>query len=118
MKKFSCIIVDDESFSIKHLTQHVRAFEKLSLLETFTDPEIALQYILGHNEIDILFTDVDMPNLLGIELAEAVQQNVKHIVFVTSNLKSQIHPTKINKWHYLGKPASFENFKKILHEIV
>ncbi|RZJ85071.1 MAG: response regulator [Chryseobacterium sp.] len=118
IQTFSCIIVDDESFSVRLLKEYVNNSEQLVLMQTFTDPQLAMDYIFDNHQVDILFSDLQMPNLSGIELAEAVQQKVKHIVFVTSSLKLQIQAPNIPKWHYLGKPASFEDFRKMLHVLV
>lgn len=118
IQTFSCIIVDDESFSVRLLKEYVKNPEQLVLMQTFNDPQLAMDYILDNHQVDILFSDLEMPNLSGIELAEAVQQKVKHIVFVTSSLKLQIQAPKITKWHYLGKPVSFDDFRKMLNSLI
>jgi two-component SAPR family response regulator len=117
MKQLSCIIVDDHSFAISLLESHIQKFSELILLKTFKDPTLAKQYLDQNEDIDILFTDVDMPKMSGIELAEEVVDRVGHIVFVTSHFEHQLKPKLHKKWHYLFKPTSLENFREVFHAL-
>ena len=113
MKKLTCIIVDDQSFCISLLSNHVMRFEDLILLHSFIDPCSAMDYLLNQEGTDILFTDVEMDDISGITLAEAVEDKVKHIVFVTSHSKYELQPNLRKQWHYLSKPTSFINFQEL-----
>lgn len=117
MRELTCIIVDDHSFAITLLKGYVTKFSELKLLDTFTDPALARTYIDEHKGIDILFTDVDMPNISGIELVESIYTKVNHVVFVTSHFKHELRPKVVGKWHYLFKPSSLENFREVFLEI-
>lgn len=117
MKVLTCIIVDDHPFAITLLKNYVTKFSELKLLDTFTDPILAQKYIEDHEGIDILFTDVNMPKMSGIELVESIDSKVKHVVFVTSHFRHELSPKMVGKWHYLFKPSSLENFREVFLEL-
>jgi two-component SAPR family response regulator len=117
MKELTCVAVDDQSFAISLLTDHIKTFPELNLLATFTDPLSAKDFILKNDSIDILFSDVDMPGISGIELVQSVYSRVKHIVFVTSHLRYKLNPKIDSRWHYLHKPTSLRDFEKVFLEI-
>lgn len=118
MTKFSCIVVDDESFNIRFISDHISKCNELILLKTFSNPLNAKFFLDEEESIDILFTDVDMPHLNGISLAECMQSKVSHIVFITSHFKSDLTPQLGKPWYYLAKPASLNSFKQTLNEIL
>ena len=117
MKTLTCIVVDDQSFAINLLKDHISKTEELKLISTFTNPLAVKTYLSNNDGIDILFTDVDMPDISGIELAEKVYSKIKHLVFVTSHFKKDIQPNIDGRWYYLSKPTGFEIFKKVVLEI-
>ncbi|AZI24154.1 response regulator [Pedobacter sp. G11] len=117
MRELTCIIVDDHSFAITLLKAYLTQFSELKLLDTFTDPVLARTYINEHKGIDILFTDVEMPKISGIELVESISTKVNHVVFVTSRFRHELRPKMVGKWHYLFKPSRLEEFREVFLEI-
>lgn len=118
MSKLSCIIVDDESFNIRFISDHISKCSELILLKTFSNPLQAKFFLDEDKGVDILFTDVDMPHLDGINLAEFIQYKVRHIVFITSHFKRDLMPQLNKPWYYLAKPVSLASFKQTLNEIL
>ncbi|RZJ83128.1 MAG: response regulator [Chryseobacterium sp.] len=116
-KQFSCIIVDDQPICIMLMTTLVKQCSELNLVQTFTDPQLASAYIMDNYKIDVLFTDVQMPEISGIELAAEVYQQVEHVVFVTSSPKSEIKTEEPLKWYYLPKPVNITDLKKLLSDL-
>ncbi|MBK7139359.1 MAG: response regulator [Bacteroidetes bacterium] len=73
MQKFSCVIVDDEPIAAKYLALFVDKIEDLNLVKTFSNPVEALDY-LEKEQIDLVFLDIQMPRLSGIEIAKKISQ--------------------------------------------
>lgn len=66
--KIRCIVVDDEPLAVEMITGYVNRTPSLELVSTFTDPVIALSEI-GTAKPDIVFLDIQMPDLNGLELS-------------------------------------------------
>lgn len=116
MNKFSCIVVDDESFNIRLISDHISKCGQLHLLQSFSNPLEARDFLDRANDVDILFTDVDMPQLDGISFAENIQHRVGHIVFITSHFKRDLKPYLDKPWYYLAKPVSLDRFIQLMKE--
>ncbi|WP_316800208.1 hypothetical protein [Pedobacter frigidisoli] len=58
-----------------------------------------------------------MNKISGVTLAENVGWNVSHIVFVTSHFEHELMPNLKDKWHYLFKPTSVENFRELFQQL-
>lgn len=65
------VIVDDEFPSVEYLRAHLEEYPELEIEATFTDPAEALSYLI-RNDCDLLFLDVEMPNISGLYIAEQV----------------------------------------------
>ncbi|ALL05603.1 hypothetical protein AQ505_08920 [Pedobacter sp. PACM 27299] len=114
-----CVIIDDDQFAIDILIDHIQEISELEIQATFTDPILALTTILQHQEpIDILFLDVDMPKLSGIDLAENVRKKVKNIIFTTAFSDYAIKAFDLRAKHYLLKPIELSKFLEAIREII
>ncbi|WP_316769575.1 LytR/AlgR family response regulator transcription factor [Pedobacter frigiditerrae] len=71
---FTCYIIDDEPFSINALVEHIDKMPELVLLKSFTNPLLALEEIRIGVRPDIVFLDVDMPELSGYQLQTYFQK--------------------------------------------
>ena len=116
-KTLHCIIVDDQRFAIENLQEEIAKFPQIKIRATFLDPLAAMEYLLTQEDIDILFSDIDMPRLSGIQLAEKVRKYVRHLVFVTSHLKFELKPDNVGDWHYLHKPIRSRHLERIIDDI-
>ncbi|HEV7780540.1 MAG TPA: LytTR family DNA-binding domain-containing protein [Chitinophagaceae bacterium] len=105
-----CIIVDDEPKAIDVLERYVANVPFLELLETFRDSMDALNYI-QRNPADLIFLDINMPNLTGIELAKLLDSRALFI-FTTAYSEHAIEGYELNAVDYLVKPILFERFLK------
>ncbi|MDN5286004.1 MAG: yehT 5 [Mucilaginibacter sp.] len=112
----SCVIVDDESYVIDTLTQYLSKTNDCHLLATFSDPLAALQEIKGGLIPDILFLDVDMPELSGFELASLLPPQIA-IVYVTAHDDYALQAFETNVYDFLLKPVSFSKFLKSVQKI-
>lgn len=97
--KFKCIIVDDEPPATRILKNYI---EKVSFLEEigiFNDSLKALEFI-NSNKIDVVFLDIQMPQLTGLQLSKIISKDVK-IIFTTAYPDFALEGYEINAVDYL-----------------
>ena len=82
MCKIRCIVVDDEPLAVEMLAAFIRKTPSLELTATFTDPVLALSAI-GEEKPDLVFLDIQMPDLNGLELSRLISQDTR-IIFTTA----------------------------------
>lgn len=106
--KYKVVIIDDEQLAINIIKNYLSKFSNFELIETFNDPLDALSFIAS-NEIDLVFSDIAMPNLTGVSLAKQVKNQVDFIL-VTAYSEFAIESFEIDVLDYVLKPLSFERF--------
>jgi len=115
---FSCIIIDDDKFALEQLKEYIDLSPYLRLEKAFVDPFSALDFIKSlHNPIDILFTDVEMPGMSGLKLAEQLEDKIKLLILVSSHLRYAIDGYNVNAQQFLTKPFGYPKFEKIIESI-
>lgn len=110
-----CIAVDDEPLALELVSKFIQQTSFLRLEGRFDNAIDALQYI-NRNEVDLIFLDIQMPDLSGMELARIIdgKQGVRKpkIVFTTAYNQFAIEGYKVDALDYLLKPFSYEDFLK------
>jgi DNA-binding LytR/AlgR family response regulator len=114
-KTFQCIIVDDEPPAIRLLEKYISKVPFLSLEKSFTNPLEALQY-LNHNTVDLVFLDIQMPEITGIQLSKIIDTNIA-IIFTTAYAQFALESYDVSAIDYLLKPIDFERFYKAVNKI-
>ncbi|MET4081290.1 DNA-binding LytR/AlgR family response regulator [Pedobacter sp. UYP30] len=114
----NCVVVDDEEHAIEVLADHIAEMPGLTLLKTFNSPIQALAGISEDDGIDLLFLDIDMPGISGLELAKAVREKVKYLVFTTAHPDYALQAFEVQTDQYLLKPISFAKFALALDRIL
>ncbi|WET47776.1 LytTR family DNA-binding domain-containing protein [Chryseobacterium indologenes] len=110
MNKIKCIIVDDEPLAISLLEQYVQKISFLELVFSTENPIEALEYI-QNNDSDLVFLDIQMPELTGINFMKIVGGKQKYIL-TTAYSEYALEGYEHNIVDYLLKPVSFERFLK------
>jgi two-component system, LytTR family, response regulator len=113
----SCIAIDDDLHSLESLIEYMDKLPDLQLIQTFTEPLQALAEISVANPVDIIFMDVEMPSLSGIELASLLRQKTKYLVFTTAHPRYAIDAIKVDADAYLLKPYTILNFAKTINTL-
>lgn len=103
-----CVVVDDEPFAVQLLADYVKKSKDLELIATFTNPIEAFHF-LNENEIDLIFLDILMPELTGIQLHKLIL-NKSQIIFTTAYNQYAVDSYNLDVVDYLLKPISFERF--------
>ncbi len=108
--KLSCVIIDDEPLAINIMAGHISQTSFLELAQKFTNPVKAFEY-LSENPADILFIDIQMPDLSGIELVQNLEYKPV-IIFTTAFDKYAMDGFKVDAVDYLLKPVDYPEFLK------
>lgn len=106
-----CIIVDDESGAVEILTRYVKRTPELELARSFRDSIEALTFLAG-NEMDLVFLDIDMPNLDGMQLTDLIRNKDIQVIFCTAYSEYAVESYEKEAVDYLLKPIAYERFCK------
>lgn len=106
----NCLIVDDEPIAISVLENYVSKTPFLNLKGKCLSASQALE-IMGHESIDLIFLDIQMPDINGLELSKSLGDSVK-IIFTTAFEQYALDGFKVNALDYLLKPFNYEEFLK------
>jgi len=112
----SCLIVDDEQHAIDVLVHYVNQVQFLKLAGTSTSPLDALQ-LLNSNPVDLLFLDIQMPDISGIDFIKAVNGK-SHIILTTAYSEFAMQGFDLEVIDYLLKPIPFPRFLKAVQRVV
>lgn len=112
---FKCIIVDDEPPATRILKKYI---EKVSFLEEvgiFNDSLKALEF-LNSNKVNVVFLDIQMPQLTGLQLSRIISKDIK-IIFTTAYPDFALEGYELNAVDYLLKPIAFERFYQAVSKL-
>lgn len=108
--KLRCIAVDDEPFALKQMSNYIDQTPFLELIEVCQSAFEAME-VLNSKEVDLMFLDIQMPDLNGIEFIRTM--NVRPlIIFTTAYSEFALEGFRIDALDYLLKPFSYEIFLK------
>lgn len=102
----NCVIIDDEPYAQALIQEHVSAFIDVCVKGVFGNPQEALDYV-KNNDIQIVFLDINMPEINGMKLAKSIPQRTR-IIFTTAYAKYAVESYSVNALDYILKPISFE----------
>jgi len=105
-----CIVIEDDKIACKILLQMIQKTKVLTLLDSFSDPFTALAF-LKDNPVDLIFLDIEMPEMTGIELLKNLHPEPL-IIFTTGKPEYAIEAFHYNAVDYLLKPIDFPRFLK------
>jgi len=103
-----CIIVDDEPLAAQLLLSYAEKIDELDVVDVFHNPLEALS-LIQNQKIDLIFLDIQMPELKGTQLAKLVQEDTS-IIFTTAYAAHAVEGFELNALDYLVKPVNFERF--------
>ena len=113
--KISAIIVDDEPLARKGLKDYIAEIAFMELINEFDQPVAAIDF-LHENPVDVVFLDINMPKVNGLELARSLQKPPL-IVFTTAYREFATDSYDLGGFDYLVKPITFERFLKACNRI-
>lgn len=115
MKTLNCLVVDDEELARKLIALYIEKTACLSLVGTAKN-SIEVLSLLKKDTVDLIFLDIQMPELSGVELARLLPAHIK-IIFTSGYSKEALEETNINMVGYLLKPITFKRFQETIEKI-
>ena len=108
MKKFNCIIVDDDEVARLKVVSIARKFPILNIIGHFASPTAAFA-VTEKEKVDVLFLDIDMPSMTGLEFRKKVL-DVPVCVFITSHPEHAVESFELETLDFIVKPLREERF--------
>lgn len=112
--KLNCMIVDDELMARKSLERLCKKVDALHVVEVCAHPKTALQ-VLKKEAIDLIFLDIEMPELTGIEFLEQAVA-LPQVIFTTSKTEYAFEAFEYQVTDYLKKPIAFPRFQQAIQK--
>lgn len=109
-----CLILDDEPLALDILENYIKQFSHLRLVGRFTKPFEAISY-LKNNPIDLLFLDIKMPLISGVDLLKTLM-NPPAVILTTAFRDYAVESYDLNVLDYLLKPISLERFVSAINK--
>ena len=116
-KKYNCLIVDDEPIARKIIINYIEQMPLLQVAAEHINALGTIEYLRAHNDIDIIFLDINMPNLSGLQLLKIIQPQ-QPVILTTAYAEHAVESYELNAVDYLLKPFSFERFTKAVYKAV
>lgn len=113
--KINCIAIDDEPLALEIIKDYCSKVPFLNLMATFDNALESIEYI-RNNKLDLLFLDIQMEDLTGIQLLHAIKYR-PHVIFTTAYDSYAVQGFELDVVDYLLKPISFERFVKSVDKV-
>jgi DNA-binding LytR/AlgR family response regulator len=116
MRTLKCIIVDDEPLAIEILESYIAKIDQLEIAGTFRNAVSAFTF-LQSNAVDLIFLDIQMPKLTGIDFLKTLKDPPK-VIFTTAFRDYAVDGFELEVVDYLLKPIPFERFLKAVAKVM
>jgi len=111
-----CIAIDDEPLALELLKKYISEFPELQLVHTFDDAVEGAEY-LQKQRTDLLFVDINMPDLTGLDLVASLEYKPL-IIFTTAHKKFAHEGFELEALDYLLKPITIERFERAVNKAI
>ncbi len=115
-KRLKCLVIDDEPLAADLIKSYIEAVEELELISVHHNALDALAD-LRKQTIDLIFLDIQMPKLTGLELIRTLS-NPPAVIFTTAYREYAVEGFDLDAVDYLVKPVTFERFLKAIHKLL
>lgn len=115
----NCLIIDDEKPSREELRYFIENHSAISIVNEFENSIQALKFLQDAKDVDVIFLDINMPNLDGMELAKIIHRFKERpeIVFVTAYKEHALDAFQVEAYDYLLKPYSRDRIIGLLNKL-
>lgn len=111
-----CLVIDDEPLALDILCDYIKRMPELTLMDCVTDPFKGLDMV-QNGEVDLLFLDIQMPELSGIDFLKRMNGECD-VILTTAYPEYALDGYDLNVVDYLLKPFAFERFKKAVEKVI
>lgn len=117
--ELQCMVVDDEEMSLTIVSRFIEKTSDLNLKYQFQDAIEAIQTLQKDEEIDLLFLDIEMPEMNGIEFLQSLQEKSRNlqIILTTSQIEYAVDAFEYDVTDYLVKPIKYPRFLKSVQKV-
>jgi len=115
---WNCIIIDDEIAAAKLLEGYIENMPGMAVFKTYNNPLQALAEISSDEEIDFIFLAIEMAEITGLELAEALRGRTKFLIFTTAHTEFAFRAFEVNADQYLLKPIMMSKFALVVNRLL
>lgn len=109
-----CLAIDDEPLALRQITGYIEKIPFLDLARTFNSAVQAQQY-LSENNVDLIFVDINMPDLNGVDFVRSLESPAM-VIFTTAYSEYAIEGFKLDAIDYLLKPFGFKEFERSVNK--
>ncbi|MEH6536184.1 MAG: LytTR family DNA-binding domain-containing protein [Psychroserpens sp.] len=113
VQPISCLIVDDEAIAREIIETHLSKIDNIHVVASCSNALEAFNHI-SNQPIDLVFLDINMPEISGISFAKSINSTIK-VIFTTAYRDYAVEGFELKAVDYLLKPISFERLQKSLH---
>jgi len=114
--QLKCVAIDDEPLALQLIKEYAGKFSELRMVQTFDDAINGADF-LRNNEIDLLFIDINMPDITGIELVRSLEKKPL-VIFTTAYKNFAFEGFELEAVDYLLKPIDFDRFSKAVTKVM
>jgi DNA-binding LytR/AlgR family response regulator len=111
----TCIAIDDEPLALEVMKKYIAKIYFLELKGTFTDAYEAKK-LLDEHPIDLLFLDIQMPDINGIEFSKLIDKKITAVIFTTAFSEYAVDGFNVDAIDYLLKPIEYDRFLKSVYK--
>lgn len=101
-----CIAIDDEPLALEQIKRYIQRLPELELVGTSLSATKALE-MMRDTKVDLLFLDIEMPDMTGLDLARRLNGELPYVIFVTAYPNFAVEGFRVDAVDYLLKPLSF-----------
>jgi DNA-binding LytR/AlgR family response regulator len=113
----NCIIIDDDKFSCRVVEEFIAKTDGLTILHTFTNPVDAINALENQPEIDLIFLDIEMPEMSGIDFLDSLTI-APQVIIISSKEKYALNAFEYDVTDYLLKPVQYGRFFKAVSKAI
>jgi DNA-binding LytR/AlgR family response regulator len=113
-KVVNCIVVDDEPIAREILENHLHKIDAINIVATCKNAIEAFN-VINSNQIDLIFLDINMPEISGLSFAKTINKSIK-VIFTTAYREYAVDGFNLQAVDYLLKPISFERLLQAVNK--
>ncbi len=112
-----CIIIDDDKLSRRIIEEYIIKTESLKLVGSFSTAVEAINYLRQNENVDLIFLDIEMPEMSGIDFLDTLQ-NLPQIIIISAKGKYALNAFEYDVTDYLLKPVIYARFFKAVDKVM